>query len=224
MKIKMNGHRIYPSKYIKYLGIYVDETLNGSYHCKILSKKLKRANGMLCKARHYIPIHELKSLYYAIFSSHLVYGCQIWGQVDNTFNAKVFKLQNRALRIITFSNFRANSLPLFHHLNILRLREQIFLQNCLFVYDTLKKTSPLCFHQYFNHTKNIHNLHTRCSNLGCLYAERSQSIRFGINSITSQCISNWNDITKKFNTDPLSFTRSKLKNNIKLHFTQSYCN
>ena len=31
-------------------------------------------------ARHYIPIEELKTLYYAIFSSHLVYGCQLWGE------------------------------------------------------------------------------------------------------------------------------------------------
>ena len=56
MKIKMN-HRIYPSNNTKYLGIYLDETLNGGYHCEILMTKLKRANGMLCKAWHYITLH-----------------------------------------------------------------------------------------------------------------------------------------------------------------------
>ena len=69
MKIKMNGHRIYLSNNIKYLGIYLDETLNGGFHCETLMKKLKRANGMLCKARHYITNDDLKTLYYAIFSS-----------------------------------------------------------------------------------------------------------------------------------------------------------
>ena len=113
MKIKMNGHRIYPSKNIKYLGIYLDETLNGGFHCETLMKKLKRANGMLCKARHYITTNDLKTLYFAIFSSHLIYGCQIWGQCTNVFNKKVFKLQNRALRIISFSDFRADSNPLY---------------------------------------------------------------------------------------------------------------
>ena len=68
----MNGHIIYPSKYIKYLGIYLDETLNGGYHCGILAKKLKRANGMMCKARHYISSDDLKSLYFAIFH-HIFY-------------------------------------------------------------------------------------------------------------------------------------------------------
>ena len=88
----MNGHRIYPSKNIKYLGIYLDESLNGKYNCKNVIKKLKRANGMLRKARHYINFDDLKNLYYAIFSSHLSYGCQIWGQQINTFNQKVFKV------------------------------------------------------------------------------------------------------------------------------------
>ena len=66
-KIKMNGHRIIPSPYIKYLGIYLDSYLNGNVHCDILVKKLKRANGMLCKARHYVSSDEIKSIYYAIF-------------------------------------------------------------------------------------------------------------------------------------------------------------
>ena len=61
IKIKMNGLRIFPSKYIKYLGLYLNETLNGSFHCDILSKTLKRANGMLAKSRHYISSVDLKS-------------------------------------------------------------------------------------------------------------------------------------------------------------------
>ena len=47
--IKINGHKIIPSKYIKYLGIYLDSTLSGKHHCELLSVKLKRANGMLSK-------------------------------------------------------------------------------------------------------------------------------------------------------------------------------
>ena len=83
LKILINGIRIHPSSYIKYLGVFTDATLSGNHHCNLLVKKLKRANGMLSKVRHYVPSEELKSLYYAIFSSHLVYGCQIWSQNIN---------------------------------------------------------------------------------------------------------------------------------------------
>ena len=43
LKIKMNGHRIYPSVSIKYLGMHLDEFLNGAFHAKILSKKTKKS-------------------------------------------------------------------------------------------------------------------------------------------------------------------------------------
>ncbi len=74
LKIKMNGIGIHPSKCIKYLGVYLDAMLSGSHHCDLLVKKLKRAKGMLSKTRHYVPSEELLSIYYAIFSSHMVYG------------------------------------------------------------------------------------------------------------------------------------------------------
>ena len=155
LKIKMNGHRIFPSKYIKYLGVLLDDTLQGKFHCNTLAKKLKRANGMLCKARHYIDRANLLTLYFAIFSSHLMYGSQIWGQYINSFNNRIFKLQNRALRIISFSNFRADSNPLYAQHKILKLGDLILMQNCLFVYDTLKNSSPSCFRNYFTHSREI---------------------------------------------------------------------
>ena len=222
LKIKMNGHIIIPSKYIKYLGVYLDQTLNGSFHCKNLVKKLKRANGMLCKARHYINNDDLKTLYYAIFSSHLIYGSQIWGQHINTFNNKIFKLQNRALRIIYFANFRADSNPLYINLKIVRLNDLIIMQNCLFVHDSLKKNSPLCFHDYFKHTRDIHSLNTKSAESGCLFVTTCNTVRYGLNSITRTCISNWNDITTRLNFDLVSLSRNKLKCCLKSFFVQSY--
>ena len=214
LKIKMNGNRIYPSKYIKYLGMFLDETLNGAIHAKNLSTKLKRATGMLCKARHYVLKDDLRSLYFAIFSSHLIYASQIWGQVTNSFNQKVFNLQNRALRIISFSNFRANCNPLYSNLNILKLRDQITLQNCLFTYDALKNTTPRCFSDYFKLTRDSHNLNTRMAKLGCLFPLTYGTLRYGIFSITNKCISNWNALSKKLNIDLLTLTRYQLKSKI----------
>ena len=211
LKIKMNGHRIYPSQSIKYLGIYLDETLNYSSHTKILSTKLKRANGMLCKARHYIPSDELRTLYYAIFSSHLIYGSQIWGQVTNSFNENIFKLQNRAVRIISFSDFRSDSYPIYRNLRILTLRDLIILQNVLFTHDSLKNVAPSCFNEYFSHSRNTHSYNTRNSTLGCLALSHNETIRYGINSIISKCITNWNAISKSFQVDLLTLSRQALK-------------
>ena len=75
INIKLNGTKVYPTDHIKYLGIYLEESLSGVYHCNELSKKLRRANGMLSKIRHYVQEKELKSIYYATFSSLMLYGC-----------------------------------------------------------------------------------------------------------------------------------------------------
>ena len=52
LKIKIDGKRLIPSKYIKYLGIVIDEHLNWNYHVDTLAPKLARAIGMLMKVRH----------------------------------------------------------------------------------------------------------------------------------------------------------------------------
>ena len=148
-KIKINGHRIIPTDHIKYLGVYLDSTLTGNYHCKILTNKLKRANGMLSKIRHYVPHHELKSIYHAIFSSHMIYGCQIWGQGRGTHIDKIQKLQNRAMRIIKFEDFHANANPLYIDQGILKLYDIIRLEKCLFVHDYLNDSPPTYFDDYY---------------------------------------------------------------------------
>ena len=222
MKLKINGKRIIASKNIKYLGMFLDENLNGGYHCENLTKKLKRANGMLTKARHYINNTNLKTLYHAIFSSHLTYGCQIWAQNVNMYNQRVFNLQNKALRIISFSDFRTNTDPIYSHFEILKLKDHIELQNCLFVYEALKKTSPTCFHSYFEQVRNTHNRNTKSASLGCLHVTNSTTIRYGLNSIKNRCISSWNDLSKVLNIDLATLSYVDLKSKIKLHFLQLY--
>ena len=100
-------------------------------------------------------------LYFAIFSSHLTYGCQIWAQKQNIFNRKIHTAQKKAVRIMTFSHVRASGKPIYGQLKILKLEHQILLQNCLFVYDALTNNSPNCFTNYFTVSRDIHNSGTR---------------------------------------------------------------
>ena len=82
---------------------------------------------MLSKARHYAP-DEIISMYHALFSSHLNYGLQVWGQTNNIHLNKIFLLQKAAIRIITFSDFRTNSSPLFKGNGILKLEDRVTLE------------------------------------------------------------------------------------------------
>ena len=133
---------------------------------------------------------------------------------------KIFKLQDRALRIISFSDFRSDPNPIYRNFKILNLHDQIILQNVLFTHDALKNAAPTCFNEYFTQTRETHSHNTRNSTLGCLALSHSGTIRYGILSITSQCISDWNDISKSLQLDLLTLSRYELKSKLTKHLRE----
>ena len=54
------------------------------------------------KIRHYTSSKLLTTIYYAVFESHMRYGCHIWGQTRNQHISDVVKLQKKEVRIINF--------------------------------------------------------------------------------------------------------------------------
>ena len=62
ISIKFNGQKLVPVDQIKYLGMYIDKYLSWNFH-----KKLSRADGILSKLRHNVPIEACLQVYYAIF-------------------------------------------------------------------------------------------------------------------------------------------------------------
>ena len=108
VNIRLNGQRLYPSSYIVYLGVLLDEHLSWKPHVNELIKKLNRSNSMLSKIRHYVDINALRSIYFSIFSSHINYCCQIWGQNGNYQLNRIQSLQRSALTIINFKPFRSH--------------------------------------------------------------------------------------------------------------------
>ena len=86
MKTKLNGKRLYPTDSMRYLGIKIDNKLNWKSHVNAIATKLNQANAMLYKVRDFVNANILKSIYYALFESHINYACIIWGQNISTIN------------------------------------------------------------------------------------------------------------------------------------------
>ena len=113
LNLKLCGKKLKPSNYVRYLGIYLDESLNWSpHHINHLSQKFVKANDMLCKLWHFVNVATIKSIYYAIIHSHLSYVCNAWGKNLNSKHC-INLLQKKAMRIISFASFDAHTLPIF---------------------------------------------------------------------------------------------------------------
>ena len=123
ISIKINGVRLIPIDYVKYLGMFIDNYLSWNYHMLQLSKKLSSANGILSKLLHYASIEICLQVYYAIFYFRLICGCNIWGLTSEENLKKI--LQKRYIRIMTFSDTRSYTNPLFIKLKVLKVREII---------------------------------------------------------------------------------------------------
>ena len=142
LKLKLNGKRLYPTNSVKYLGISINENLNWKQQISDVAIKLKKANGILSKLRHFIDRKTLKLIYHAIFEPHLYYASLVWAQNSNSIK-RLFVLQAKSLRIKYFIN--AHKSPLFRDLNILKLPDKIALENCLFINKYFNKCLPTIF-------------------------------------------------------------------------------
>ena len=75
LNFRISDQQIYISKQVKYLGLMLDESLIWLSHINMLKTKLRRANGLLVKLRHYTSSKLLTTIYNALFESHMRYGC-----------------------------------------------------------------------------------------------------------------------------------------------------
>ena len=142
LNVRLRGQKIEQKWCTKYLGVIIDENLSFNEYTNTLKQKLNRANGVLAKLRYYITADVLKTIYYAFFGSHMKYACHICGQVQGKTFDMIQHAPNKALRIINFKHFMEPSESLYNQLKINSLKNNIILNNCLFVFDNLTNNLP----------------------------------------------------------------------------------
>ena len=85
----------------------------------------------------------------------------VWGNTYNSLLKPLITLQKKAVRILTFSNFREHSSPLFKMLNIEKFPDLISYRIALFMYDYYTDRLPGLSLLFFEKVKNRHNYNTR---------------------------------------------------------------
>ena len=186
LKIKINGKRLYSSKFVKYLGILIDPHLIWTYHAESLAPKL------LSKVRYFVNTKVLRNIYFGIFSSILNYGSQIWGQHHNKHIARIIKLQDRAIRIINFSGYREPTSKLYKSSNILKFKDNITLNNYMYIHDSMKGRLPFVLSNSFEYLHDTHSHGTRNLASQCVKLPVSRTLTYGIHSVTGQSSRAWN--------------------------------
>ena len=102
LNFRISGESIKTFTTVKYLDILLHEHLNWQPHIDSLVTKLSRAAGLLSKTRYYVPKYLLRTIFFSIFNSHMIYTCQTWEQNKSKIK-KISELQEKAIRMINFN-------------------------------------------------------------------------------------------------------------------------
>jgi len=211
MNFFINNIELKLSESVKYLGVLLDHFLNWNLNTKSLCSKLSSANGVISRLRHFVPISTLIQIYYALFFSHLNYSCQIWGQNFNHNLERMFILQKRCLRLMTFSDFNAPSSEIFAHLNLLKVSDLIKSRNVSLVHQILNAQCPPRISSIFSLNYYQHDHQTRGNSSHLLSRPLFRTFMYGTNSITYKSIIQWNKLQQLFPDSTLTeFTKSRL--------------
>ena len=106
---------------VYFLGIQRDSHLKWHVHINNIKSKISKCIGILYKLRFHVPSSVLFTLYNSLVLSYLSYCIVVWGNSSPARMDVLFKLQKRAIRICTNSNYRAHSAPLFRKLKTLNV-------------------------------------------------------------------------------------------------------
>ena len=125
-----------------HIGVTFDSNLTWKSHINELCLKLSKTVGILSKVRYFVSRHILVMLYYSLIYPFLTYSVHVWGLTFPSFLTQLFIIQKRAIRIISFSEPKSHSEPLFKSLNLLKLNDVIESQILSFVYQWSHRLLP----------------------------------------------------------------------------------
>ena len=145
----------------KFLGITLDENLSWKPHINGISKTCCKNIGVLNKLKHVLPKPSLYQLYCTLILPYLTYGVILWGSANKYLLNRIFKLQKRAVRIISNSSYLCHTKPLFEKYNVLDIFDLYNKELCIFMYKHQNGLLPRSFNHMFINMSNIHNYNTR---------------------------------------------------------------
>ena len=162
--------------------------------------------GVLCKIKSIVPKSVLVTLYYSLIYSHLSYCNIVWGNASSHYIDKLHVMQKKAVRIITNSDFRDHTPPLFSQLQILQIQDIFKYQLGNFMYKYSNQLLPDIFHDYFSLNSNVHNYPTR--NYACIHIPKSNTLSYS-KSVLFSGATLWNSLpnTLKFCSSFRTFTK-----------------
>ena len=126
---------------------------------------MSKGIGIIYKARRYLNRRSLLNLYHSFVYPYLIYSVEVWGNAAQCHINQLLLVQKRIIIIISYSEYKAPSTPLFRSLDILPIDKLVHNRIGIMMYKYVNDLLPLVMSELYTYNRDIHHHNTRQSNL-----------------------------------------------------------
>ena len=188
--IHCDGTKIPKVSTTKFLGVWIDDSLNWKHHTNMLIIKLQKNIWLLKQSSNFLDVPTLKTLYYTQIFSNISYCMGVRGNHISTDQLnKIQKIQNKCVSIIC-KRTHVNEIN-YKNLQLLKIKEIIKLENLKIAYKLNKNLLPkkisecALSDQKGKSLLRTHNYGTRAKSIP--YTPKTQNKKYG-NSILCESV------------------------------------
>ena len=146
--------------------------------------------GALSKVTHCLNTSSLRSIYYALIHSRLIYCIEIWGTASKTALQPLIVAQKKSLRLIVGACASAHTEPIFKRLGIKPLLKEIEYRKALLAYKIVKNFEDS---DIVLDNKHVHKHRTRFA-VNCLPLPKKRTTWYGLKGIENSLIEAYNSL------------------------------
>ena len=144
------------------------------------------------------------------YTQHVKYRKKLCCSNEKLCNLKIYCATTQTCKRVNNNNVNKSC-----DLKLLKLREIFELRPLTFVFHSVKKTSPSCFHVFFLLSSSVHHYSTRHASQGTLCLLLKNSLRYGLKSTRYLGAKLWNILPIEVRNAPSkSSFKTKLKSYI----------
>ena len=158
LDVKLGETKLKQVDHAKSLGVTIDTNLSWAEHITNMTKKISSKLSALKRIRPSITTESAVQIYNALIRPNFDYCSEVWGGTYKTLCDRLQKLQNRAARIITRSNYDIRSKTILDELDWDNLEIRRKKQKALLMYKVIHKKAPSYLQRLFTENKQTYNL------------------------------------------------------------------
>ena len=213
LNVRCNDSTIEPKSSVKYLGVQLDQRLNGECMASSVIKKVSARVKFLLRKSKYLDFYTSKLLASALVQCHLDYGCCVWySSITKKTKNQIQICQNKLIRCVLKLSSRCHlTIDHFKRLNWLPVEDRVIHLKLCYVKRIVSGQAPTYLSSGLNYTSQTHSHVTRSSHTGFV-VPRVRTM-MGKNTFLYTSIKEWNalPVTLQNSTSIIAF-----KNEVKV--------